>query len=276
VDERGETAARIEPALVDALLALAADAGRSILAIRAGRLDVRLKSDGSPASAADDAAETVILAGLSRLLPGVPVVSEERADMSGCSAATFLLVDPLDGTREFLAGSDEFTVNIALIVDGAPILGVVGAPALGLLWSGASGAGAARYPVARDASIGERTAIRARSWSARAPVAMVSRSHLDAQTSAFLARLPGVKTMPAGSALKFCRLAEGAADLYPRLARTSEWDIAAGHAVLAAAGGAVVSPDGKPLRYGASRGHCFVPAFVAFGDPKAARKVLTP
>jgi 3'(2'), 5'-bisphosphate nucleotidase len=274
VDGPGESAAMIEPALVDALAAIAADAGRSILAIRAGRLDVRLKSDGSPASAADDASETVILAELSRVLPGVPVVSEERADMSGRGAATFLLVDPLDGTREFLAGSDEFTVNIALVVDGAPMLGIVSAPALGLLWCGIVGSGAARCMVARDASISGRTPIRARHWPARAPVAMVSRSHLDPQTSAFLTRFPGVKTMPAGSALKFCRLAEGAADLYPRLARTCEWDIAAGHALLSAAGGAVVAPDGTALRYGGSRGHCFVPAFVAVADPAATRRVI--
>jgi 3'(2'), 5'-bisphosphate nucleotidase len=277
VDEHSGFAAKIEPTLVEALARLAAEAARSILAIRAGELDIRVKADGSPATAADDAAEAIILAGLARILPGVPIVSEEQAGREGYrSAPTFLLVDPLDGTREFLAGRDEFTVNIALIVDTRPALGIVAAPALKLLWSGTTGRGAERRTATSNWEIdAERSTIRTRKWPADAPVALVSRSHLDERTSAFLNRFPGIKTESSGSALKFCRLAEGTADLYPRLARTCEWDIAAGHALLAAAGGAVVTEQGAPMRYGQrDSGDCYVPSFIAFADPAMADRMI--
>ncbi|MBN8958445.1 MAG: 3'(2'),5'-bisphosphate nucleotidase CysQ [Rhizobiales bacterium] len=277
MDEHSGFAAKIEPTLVEALARLAAEAARSILAIRAGELDVRVKADGSPATAADEAAEAIILAGLARILPGIPIVSEEQAGREGyCSAPTFLLVDPLDGTREFLAGRDEFTVNIALIVDTRPALGIVAAPARKRLWSGATGRGAERRTATSDWEIDtERSAIRTRKWPADAPVALVSRSHLDERTSAFLSRFPGIKTESSGSALKFCRLAEGTADLYPRLARTCEWDIAAGHALLAAAGGAVITEQGVPMRYGQrDSGDCYVPSFIAFADPAIASRVI--
>jgi 3'(2'), 5'-bisphosphate nucleotidase len=277
VDEHSGFAAKIEPTLVEALARLAAEAARSILAIRAGKLDVRVKVDGSPATAADDAAEAIILDGLARILPGIPIVSEEQAGRQGHRpATTFLLVDPLDGTREFLAGRDEFTVNIALIVDTRPVLGIVAAPALKLLWSGATGCGAERRTATPDWDIDAgRSAIRTRKWPAFAPVALVSRSHLDARTSAFLNRFPGIKTESSGSALKFCRLAEGTADLYPRLARTCEWDIAAGHALLVAAGGAVITEQGVPMRYGQrDSGDCYVPSFIAFADPAIASRVI--
>lgn len=278
MEEHSGFVAKIEPALVDALAQLAADAARAILAIRDGQLDVRLKADGSPATAADDAAEAVILAGLAKLLPGVPVISEEQAEKGGvCRASTFLLVDPLDGTREFVAGRDEFTVNIALIIDGEPALGVVAAPGLHRLWCGARGLGAERRMATPDWSIGQdRSAIRARKWPSDTPVAIVSRSHLDARTRAFLERFPGIKTESSGSALKFCRLAEGDADLYPRLDRTCEWDIAAGHALLLAAGGAVLTEQGAAIRYGQTDGgDCFVPSFVAVADPALANRVIT-
>jgi 3'(2'), 5'-bisphosphate nucleotidase len=277
VDEHSGFAAKIEPTLVEALARLAAEAARSILAIRAGELDVRLKADGSPATAADNAAEAIILDGLARILPGIPIVSEEQAAREGHHpATTFLLVDPLDGTREFLARRDEFTVNIALIVDTRPALGIVAAPALKLLWSGATGCGAERRTATSNWEIdAERSAIRTRKWPAEAPVALVSRSHLDERTSAFLNRFPGIKTESSGSALKFCRLAEGTADLYPRLARTCEWDIAAGHALLVAAGGAVVTERGAPMRYGQSdSSDCYVPSFIAFADPAMADRVI--
>jgi 3'(2'), 5'-bisphosphate nucleotidase len=210
-------------------------------------------------------------------LPGLPIVSEEQAGREGHRPApTFLLVDPLDGTREFLAGRDEFTVNIALIVDTQPVLGIVAAPALRLLWSGATGLGAERRVAMPNWNIdAERSAIRTRRWPADKPVALVSRSHLDARTSAFLSRFPGIETESSGSALKFCRLAEGTADLYPRLARTCEWDIAAGHALLVAAGGAVVTEQGTPMRYGQSdSGDRYVPSFIAFADPAMTDRVI--
>ncbi|MGD9844496.1 MAG: 3'(2'),5'-bisphosphate nucleotidase CysQ [Variibacter sp.] len=278
MEDHSGFAAKIEPTLVEALARLAAEAARAILAIRAGRLDIRLKADGSPATAADDAAEAIILDGLARILPGVPVVSEEQAGREGRPPApTFLLVDPLDGTREFLAGRDEFTVNIALIVDTRPVLGVVAAPALRLLWSGAAGLGAERRTATSDWDIDAgRAAVHTRKWPADAPVALVSRSHLDARTSAFLDRFPGIQRASCGSALKFCRLAEGTADLYPRLARTCEWDIAAGHALLAAAGGIVVTEHGAPMHYGqGDGGDRYVPSFVALADPAMADRVVT-
>jgi 3'(2'), 5'-bisphosphate nucleotidase len=217
------------------------------------------------------ASEAVILSGVQRLLPGVPLVSEESAGAARIPTDTFVVIDPLDGTREFIAGRDEYTVNIALIVDGQPLAGVVVAPALGLAWCGAPGLAAER--AAFDAEgIGAPVAVRTRALPS-APVALVSRSHLDPASAALVARLAGVRTQPCGSAVKFCRLAEGAGDLYPRLAPTSEWDIAAGHALLAAAGGAVLTPDGGALIYGRSEAFR-VPAFIACGDPEAVRRLL--
>ncbi len=263
--------------LIEGLADLAAEASRAILAIRAGAIDARLKPDGSPATAADDTAEAVILAGLARLLPAMPVVSEERAERTrGVASASFVLVDPLDGTRELLAGRDEFTVNIAVIRDGAPAAGVIAAPALGALWTGIGGGGAERRDFTADwGSLRCRRPIRSRPWPA-APVAMVSRSHPDPATQTFLRRFPGIRTEPCGSSLKFCRLAEGGADLYPRLARTSEWDIAAGHALVVAAGGAVLSPTGAPLRYGVRSSEFFVPAFVAVADAAMGSRIGGP
>ena len=260
--------------LLEELTTLVSVAGAAILAVRARSLDARTKADLSPVTACDHAAEAVILEGLARLLPGVAVVSEEASDcaLPVSLPDNFILVDPLDGTRELVAGRDEFTVNVAFVSGGRPRLGIVAAPAQGVLWRGIEGQGAERLRLSAGAPAGaaqERTAIRTRPLPRAGLVAAVSRSHLDAETEAFLARLPVIGRLACGSAVKFCQLAEGAADVYPRLSTTCEWDVAAGHAVLTAAGGTVVTPEGAPLNYGWISRDCRVPAFVAWGDPSA-------
>ncbi len=225
-------------------------------------LALREKPDGSPLTAADLAADAAIAAALARLCPGIPVVSEEGDARD--APPRFLLVDPLDGTKEFLAGNGEFTVNIALIEDHEPVAGVVLAPALGVLWAGAAGQGATRTDIAQrpggpgaaphDPASDKMRPIQVRPRPA-APVAVASRSHADAETEGFLAGIGAGARRSVGSSLKFCLVAEGEADVYPRFAPTMEWDTAAGHAVLIAAGGRVAAPDGAPLRYGiAGRG----------------------
>jgi 3'(2'), 5'-bisphosphate nucleotidase len=246
--------------------ALAARAAAAILRFDCRSVATRQKADRSMVTAADEAAEAAILPGLAAL--GVPVVSEESApDPHG---GDYVLVDPLDGTAEFLGGRDEYTVNIALVRDRVPAVGVVAAPALGLLWRGAAGT-AERLRLDPSGAITERSAIRTRAWPAQR-VAAISRSHYDDASADFLERFAPVTTLVCGSALKFSRLAEGAADIYPRLAPTSEWDVAAGHALVVAAGGAMTAPDGSALTYG--RGESYrVPGFVAWGDPAAIRAV---
>jgi 3'(2'), 5'-bisphosphate nucleotidase len=279
----GQAATPADLALLEPLTALIAEAAAAVAAFRVDDLKARLKADQSPVTLADEAAHTVIVDGLARLMPGMPVVSEESREHALPEGAdAFVLVDPLDGTKDFLAGRDEFTVNIALLRAGVPVLGLVAAPALGLIWRGAVGHGAERLATstaerletstAERVAAGKTTRIRTRPWP-RDPCVTVSRSHLDAETSAFVARLGALTPLPCGSSVKFCRIAEGAADLYPRLGPTSEWDIAAGHAVLAAAGGLVQTPDAKPLVYGLSAPDFRVPGFVAWGDPQASTKI---
>jgi 3'(2'), 5'-bisphosphate nucleotidase len=235
----------------DALLALAADlterAGAAILEVRARGFDVIRKSDHSPVTEADHAAEAIIVAGLRAAAPEIPVVAEEEmaAGHKPAEAATFWLVDPLDGTREFTSGRDEFTVNIALVRDGRPVLGVVGVPATGEIFLGIVGRGAAKRLGA------ESVAISARKPPPEGLTVLASRSHGDAAAlDAFLQGRKVAKIANYGSSLKFCRMAEGLADIYPRQGRTMEWDTAAAQAVLEAAGGAVFTMDGAPLRYG--------------------------
>ena len=235
----------------DALLALAADlterAGAAIMAVRARGFDVQRKSDHSPVTEADRAAEAIIVAGLRAAMPDVPVVAEEEIASGHVAkpAPEFWLVDPLDGTREFTAGRDEFTVNIGLIRDGRPVLGVVGVPATGEIFLGIVGRGAAK----RDAA--GRHAITARKPPPEGLTVLASRSHGNATAlDEFLRGRKVAKLANYGSSLKFCRMAEGLADLYPRHGRTMEWDTAAAQAVLEAAGGAVFAMDGAPLRYG--------------------------
>jgi len=262
--------------LIEALTGIVSQAAAAILAVRAGTLATRSKADSSPVTAADEAAEAVILEGLARALPGVPVVSEEAGAPAGITADTYLLVDPLDGTRELIAGRDEFCVNVALISAGRPRLGLIGSPALGLIWRTAA-AGAERLRLAPGAEAGaatERGAIRSRPWPQAGAIAAISRSHLDARTQAFLAQLPPTERIASGSALKLCRLAEGAADVYPRLAPVHQWDLAAGDAILTAAGGIVTTPAGAPLTYDINKERFLVDGFVAWGDPAAADRFI--
>jgi 3'(2'), 5'-bisphosphate nucleotidase len=263
-----------EARLLDELTTLAARAAAVILTSRAEKPAARTKPDQSPVTAADEAAEAVIIEGISRLCPGLAIVSEEAAGLAapGHLGERFFLVDPLDGTREFVAGHDEFTVNIALIADGQPVLGVIAAPARGLIWRAAGGS-AERLRMtggAPAAAAQERATITPRPWPGGRPVAAVSRSHCDPRTEGFLARIGPVERLAAGSSLKLCWIAEGSADVYPRLGPTREWDIAAGHAIVTAAGGKVATPDGGELRYGGVAAGFLVPGFVAWGDPTAA------
>jgi 3'(2'), 5'-bisphosphate nucleotidase len=263
--------------LLDLLTGLASQAAAAIMALRSPVLAVKTKDDASPVTAADEAAQSIILDGLRRHLPGLPIVSEEAEHAGMLPGPRFALVDPLDGTKEFISGREDFTVNIALIHDGVPRLGVVGAPAMGLIWRGFVGGKAERLRLkpgdAPDAAT-ERVAIRARPVPAAGLTAAVSRSHLDSATVEFLARLKVNDQIGAGSAVKFCRIAEGSADVYPRFGTTCEWDIAAGHAVVMAAGGIVTAPDGTALSYGHGERDFRVPGFIAWGDPAAARRVI--
>jgi 3'(2'), 5'-bisphosphate nucleotidase len=263
--------------LLDELTTIVSAAAAAILAARSGSLDTRTKADRSPVTVCDEAAEAAILSGLARVLPGVAIVSEEAAGKAPPAnlPETFILVDPLDGTRELIAGRDEFTVNVAIVRGGRPRLGIVAAPAQGVVWRGSEGRGAERLqlpPGAPASAARERSTIRTRPAPLAGLVAVVSRSHLDAETEAFLARLPIAGRLTSGSAVKFCQVAEGAADVYPRLSTTCEWDVAAGHAVLTAAGGVLTAPDGAALGYGQIGRNFRVPAFVAWGDPAARVK----
>jgi 3'(2'), 5'-bisphosphate nucleotidase len=232
------------------------------------------KADGSPVTEADLAADRIIGEGLARLIPDVPALSEERADPVRLPyRGSFFLIDPLDGTKEFVAGRSEFTVNLALVTGATPLLGIIGAPALGLIWRGLVGRGAERLRM-EGTSAGPAEPIHTRTLPKRGDrwIAAVSRSHGDARSEAFIASRPGAVRERLGSAVKFGRLAEGAADIYPRLAPTSEWDVAAGHAVVTAAGGKVTDAEGAELRFGQGRGGFIVPEFIAWGDPSAATR----
>jgi 3'(2'), 5'-bisphosphate nucleotidase len=271
-----------EQGLLDELSSLVSAAAEAILGACRGSLEVETKADRSPVTAADHASEAVILEGLSRLLPGVPVISEEataKVAPSDTASGDFVLVDPLDGTRELLAGRDEFTINLAVLDNRAPWLGIVAAPALGVLWRGIAGRGAERLVLAAGAparAATSRSRINTRKCPSSALVAAVSRSHLDSRTLGLLTTLPVGQRLPYGSAIKFCQIAEGKADVYPRLSTTCEWDVAAGHALLAAAGGVVTTPEGGVLRYGQSHCGFGVPGFIAWGDPAAAEAFRLP
>ena len=248
------------PALLAAVIPIAEEAGRATLHFY-GSTAAAAKADGSPVTAADQAAEDIILPKLRALTPDIPVVSEEEASKGLTPDVTgdrFWLVDPLDGTKEFLSGNGEFTVNIALIENKVPVLGVVVIPARGETYAGARSCGA----TVADAH-GTRP-IQVRACPGAGLTVVGSRSHGDATAmDAFLAGRPVAEFRPAGSSLKLCLIAKGDADLYPRLGTTMEWDIAAGHAVLAAAGGRVETVDGKPFTYG--KENYRNPHFAAYG-----------
>jgi 3'(2'), 5'-bisphosphate nucleotidase len=269
----------LEPRLIGELTALVSRAARAVMDIRSSALAVRQKPDASPVTAADEASEEIIAEGLRRVLPGLGVVSEEAAARSAPRSVTpaFALVDPLDGTREFIAGHDEFAINVAIIAEGRPVLGLVAAPALHLIWRSKAEGGAECLRLAPGAppqDARDTTDIRTAMPMANRLRALVSRSHLDERTTAWLARRSDVVLTACGSSLKFCRLAEGAADVYPRLAPTMEWDVAAGDAVLTAAGGAVLTPEGRPLIYGQIDHGLRILEFIAWGTPPAAGTTL--
>ncbi len=250
----------MQTCLLDELVAVAGKAG-SVIMDHHGRADARLKVDRSPVTDADEAAEALIVAALNRLTPDIPVIAEEMMSgraSAGDAEARFWLVDPLDGTREFLGGNGEFTVNIALIEERRVTLAVVGAPARGLIY-----ASDGTRSWCRQAG-GETATIRTRQPPASGMTAAMSRSHRDRASEDFLESLPVTDEIIGGSSLKFCLLAEGRADVYPRFGRTMEWDTAAGHGILEAAGGAVTEPDGGAFLYGKPG---FVnPPFVAWGS----------
>jgi 3'(2'), 5'-bisphosphate nucleotidase len=250
-------------ALLDAVAAIARAAGREILEVyAAGDIAATTKADASPLTEADLRAHTLILERLTALTPTVPVLSEEAAEMPFSERsrwARYWLVDPLDGTKEFLSRNGQFTVNIALIDQHAPVLGVVHVPVSDTTYRGLTGSGASR-----QRGTGQLDAIRVAPRSAD-PVRVVgSRSHRGDSLDGFLARLGRFELHSMGSSLKLCLVAEGAADVYPRLGPTSEWDTAAAHAVVLAAGGEVCQLDGAALRYN-TRAELLNPHFVAFG-----------
>ncbi|HYC17599.1 MAG TPA: 3'(2'),5'-bisphosphate nucleotidase CysQ [Pseudolabrys sp.] len=256
--------------LLDDLTAVIARACAEIRAVSLSTVVPRTKADESPVTAADEASEAAILQGVARLLPAVAVVSEESTGARKIQLdGSFLMVDPLDGTREYLAGRDEFTVNLAIITRGVPIAGIIAAPKRKQVWRGIVGMKAERLRL-RDDGADQPQAIHTRGWPRQGAIAAVSRSHPDAATEAFIASLESVTRNVSGSAIKFCQVAEGAADVYPRLATTCEWDVAAGHALVVAAGGVMANPRGLPLAYGRAAENFRVPAFIAWGDPKKA------
>ncbi|WP_091802821.1 3'(2'),5'-bisphosphate nucleotidase CysQ [Lysobacter sp. yr284] len=258
----------VDAALVEGAVAIARAAAAAILEIYDGEFAVERKADASPLTAADMAAHHTIVAGLARLTPDIPVLSEESADEVGAEQRhgwdRLWLVDPLDGTREFVKRNGEFSVNLALIENGEAVFGLVLAPVGGALWHGARGGHAYR----RDGDDERRIQVQAP--PAQPLRVAASRSHHSQRSDDFLARAHreapgGIAMVSLGSSLKFCRIAEGSLDLYPRFGPTSEWDTAAGQCVLEAAGGALVDPQGRPFRYNQRQG-LLNGDFIAVGD----------
>ena len=240
---------------------IAAEAARLILPLWRSGLEVVSKADNSPVTEADRRGETLILEGLAKRFPGVPVISEEHASEFGTPDAIgprFFLVDPLDGTKAFVRGDPHFTVNIALIDHGRPIAGAVAAPASGELWWTADG-------VLKRHGDGPAELIRPRVWPEGEALALISHTMKTETADALAAQYGFHRREPMDSSIKFCRIAEGAADIYPRHGTTMEWDTAAGHAVLIAAGGRVTTPEGEPFVYGKASGGFKNGRFVARG-----------
>ncbi|MCE9524217.1 MAG: 3'(2'),5'-bisphosphate nucleotidase CysQ [Alphaproteobacteria bacterium] len=258
-------------ALLAQLVEIAAEAGALIMDHYAAGTDHRQKADKSPVTIADEEAEKLIIARLNAVAPGVPVVAEESAAaglLPDIDGGVFFLVDPLDGTKEFISRNGEFTVNIALIEHGRPVAGVVFAPAIDrMFWGTGTQAFERRGKTGQAAPAVKR--IETRRPPDEGMTAIASRSHRDRFTEEFLALYPISNLVTAGSSLKFCVIAAGEADIYPRHGTTMEWDTAAGHAVLLAAGGAVTRLDGKtPLTYGNAAEKFTNPSFVAWGRPR--------
>ncbi|MDB5510026.1 MAG: 3(2),5-bisphosphate nucleotidase [Hyphomicrobiales bacterium] len=263
-------------ALAQIFAQVAVEAGAVVMEVYGQDFALRTKADHSPVCDADERAEALILARLSEHFPALPVVAEEAVarGLVPDLGTALILVDPLDGTREFAKRNGEFTINIALVRDGVPGAAVVYAPARGRLWVAAGQAYACDVAPGADVpAVATMKPLRARKLGAGAPVAIASRSHRNAETEELLERLQIREMQEAGSALKFCLIAEGQADIYPRVGTTMEWDIAAGDAVLRAAGGIVTGLDGKPLLYGRREEGFACPDFVAFGDPDATARL---
>lgn len=251
----------------------AAVASAALVTLKASRT-ARMKADHTPVTDADECSQAVLLEAVERLMPGVAVVSEEMAVHPRRLGDVFVLIDPLDGTKEFVRGSSEYTVNLAIMKDRRPVVGIVAVPAAGVICRGRVGHGAEQLPMPGAPGCDVRP-LKVRAAPRHDAVAQLSRSHLDDATVAMLDSLHVCHRVPCGSSLKFCRIAEGSADVYPRLSPTREWDIAAGHALTVAAGGAVTRPDGSDLLYGDVENDFRVPGFVAWGDRAgllAARK----
>ncbi|WNH47862.1 MULTISPECIES: 3'(2'),5'-bisphosphate nucleotidase CysQ [Stenotrophomonas] len=264
---------KLTTALRETVIAIAQDAAAAIREVYASPFDVEIKSDRSPVTAADLAANQVILRGLGQLTPDLPILSEESAQVPWEVRrhwGAYWLVDPLDGTREFVKRNDEFSVNIALIYQGAPAFGVVLAPVSGVAWHAMRGELAYRRDGLHDSVLRTRT-------PALPPLQVAaSRSHRSEQTQALLDRMGEIEVVAQGSSLKFCRLAEGTLDVYPRLGPTAEWDTAAGQCVLHAAGGAVLSAaTGKPFRYN-RRETLLNGDFIALGDTRLPWRTWLP
>ena len=259
-------------AVAEIFAELTLEAAVAVMCVYASDPHARRKADTSFVCDADERAEAIILAGLAARLPGIPVIAEEaasRGEKPRCGRA-FILVDPVDGTREFLHRNGEFTINIALIVDGVPRAGAVYAPAISELWMAGNRAQACHVEPGQPLPpLVARRFIAVRANPLAGLTALASRSHADAETEAFLARLPIAERRCAGSSLKFCTIAEGSADVYARFGPTMEWDTAAGDAVLRAAGGAVLDEEGTALRYGKAQSQYRNGPFVAWGDQAA-------
>lgn len=257
--------------LLEAMLPAVLAAGRIEMSYFGAGVEVQTKADATPVTVADHEAEVVLVDGLNKVAPGVPVIAEESVAAGKVpeTKGEFFLVDPLDGTRAFIARKPDFTINIGLVRDSRPVFGIIYAPALGKFFATLSPQDAVEADIAPDAQ-GERLAdytfrpLHARDPDPNALVAFASRSHAAQDTDEFLNRLPITETKKASSSLKFCLIARGEADLYARLGQTSEWDTAAGQAILTAAGGSVTTLDGAPLAYG-KRGDRYInPHFVAW------------
>lgn len=261
--DRGDLARRLAEA--------ARLSGAVLLAMRAAR-DVKIKPDGSPVCSADMAADHTAKRALARLLPGIPVISEESVT-DVATAPVFILLDPLDGTREFLAGGDSYCVAIAVICGDRPVAGAIAAPASGRLWF--AGERAFTQRMAPDgAAIGEPSPISVRKLPAGGPETLVSRFHGDALSEAVSAALLSTKTIPMSSAVKFGLIASGEADLHVRGGQTMEWDIAAGDAILCAAGGVILTLDGAVPRYGRTDREFRNPPFIAASSETLARRAV--
>lgn len=254
-------------ALLDALRPAVRAAGELIETVRAAGVTARDKADLSPVTEADERAEALLTEALRAVEPDAVIVGEEAcaAGIVPDACARFWLIDPLDGTKDFISGGADYSVNVALIENGVPVLGLVLAPRDGTLWTGLAGTGAwiEEPGKARERIATRRLALR--------PIVVTSRSHLDDATKAYAAAIPNAATRASGSSLKFCLVAQGGADIYPRFGPTSEWDTAAGDAVLRAAGGLTFDVGGAPFPYGKPR--FLNGGFLALGDPEAREKL---